>query len=260
MEKVIVVSIFLLGGLGLGQADSSQIYCVIWPFGLSVSTLTSSCSNCYCEVVNVCPNAAFNYDAESCPSSYFTVTNDETENKISVESVGKSKSNEFPECDIRWTCPGPTILNVTGFWNNIGSNENGNQMITYTFGTSHYSEVDDINTWSQSVTESISLGFGVVSGEVASQTTQTVSETNKNVFTTNETSSYQYEFGPGSVWQWTWKTVDTDGTSLSTTMDIVITPGQYVPPCCIPGYFNNISNASIPSCAADTDGDTYILC
>jgi len=139
----------------------------------------------------------------------------------------------------------------------------GNMEIDYSYGTTHTVECDDTNTWSQSVTEKMTSDFKVddfgTSTEVDTQTTTTVSETNKDVFTQTETVTYKYNFDPGYVWQWQWRTVDTDGESTSKTMFLVTTEGLYDPPCCIPGYFSDVTDPT-GSCEADEDGAVYTLC
>lgn len=214
-----------------------------------------------CSAVNVCANAVVTETInDSCFDWTFQQNADNTQNLL-LYSSNVCVADHI--ASLSWTCPSPEIINVTGCWA-TGSFSSVPVQVTYSYGTTHTSEIDNIDTWSQSVTKSMSASFGVtssvgISDEVDTQTTTAVSQGTSDVLTTAENDSYSYSVTPGQVWQWTWVTVDTDGTSTSLTNDLVVTNGTYDVPCCIPGYFTDPANPT-GSCAPDADGAIYQLC
>lgn len=222
-------------------------------------------SNLYvgCYALNVCANAVVtDHGPNSGCFTYEFVENAENGQDLYLRTKsGICFGDETTT--LSWTCPSPEIISVTGYWA-TGSFSSVPVQVTYSYGTTHTTEVDDVNTWSQSVTKSMSGSFGVtssigISDEVDTQTTQAVSQGSSDVLTTSENDSYTYSVVPGQVWQWTWLTVDTDGNSTSRTNDLVVTNGTYAVPCCIPGYFTDPTNPT-GSCSADLDGAVYKLC
>mmetsp|Transcript_50925 Transcript_50925/g.65213 ORF Transcript_50925/g.65213 Transcript_50925/m.65213 type:complete len:266 (-) Transcript_50925:140-937(-) len=216
-----------------------------------------------CWAVNVCANAEVSEVIISNGNNvkWSLIQNDDGTQDLKLSDDGWV--SHTIEATLTWTCPDPEIISVTGYWQGIAESS-GSLNIDISYGTTHTEEVDDTNTWGQSVTNSMSAKFGVMnifglSAEVDTQTTQTVSSTNKDVFTTTDTTTFQYSFDAGYVWQWFWNTVDTDGNSTSKTNYLATTAGAYAPPCCIPGYFTDVTNPT-GSCAADGDNATYTLC
>merc|ERR1711871_343994 len=78
-------------------------------------------------------------------------------------------------------------------------------------------------------------------------------------FAMTKTTEYDFKFAPGQVWQWTWRVTDTDGITTVTGKDLVLSAGKFDMPCCLPGYFANISDP-IGACHAAKDGHVWDLC
>merc|ERR1712038_279033 len=85
---------------------------------------------------------------------------------------------------------------------------------------------------------------------------------------TTETS-WTWPAPPGVVWQWEFDVDDKCGKATVTTPDVVVTPAVTSPPCCLPGFFAEASNAlgecttvesalCKPANACETDGTWYL--
>lgn len=163
---------------------------------------------------------------------------------------------------VHWNCPIPTIYNITGYWNGIGSSP-GPQDITYEYGISHSYEVDNTQAWGNSVTQSVGGGFSFLGFSkqqtVSGTTSSMLSETYSNTFSMAETITYTHHLDYGYVWQWVWKIEDSSGTSIARTMDISETKGAYEQPCCLPGWFKDPQNP-MGECHSGADGELFSNC
>lgn len=132
---------------------------------------------------------------------------------------------------------------ATGYWEKISSSP-GQQHVTYTTGVTRSNSVQNTITWGSTVTATISASFGFlgdggsesVSGEISSSIAREYSST----FSQTTTVEKSFDFGPGVVWQFQFKVQD-GCDSIASGTDLQLTQGVYDPPCCLPGWFANIS-------------------
>jgi len=165
-------------------------------------------------------------------------------------------------------CPSPTpdckeINDKQGSWVAISSTSVEAQ-ISVTEGVTRGYEISDTQSWSLSVTESISGGFSAngASGTIGISGTEavTISHTYSSTFAQSKsTTETMGPFQPGTIWQWQWIVGDVCGTSVIQGHDLVSTQGSYEPPCCLPGYFKDPANPR-GECAAGKDGQVFNLC
>lgn len=146
-------------------------------------------------------------------------------------------------------CPVPHP-NSVGRWSPHFSSDTA-ATIKVTSGTQYSTEFTESEqqTWSHSVTASVSLGFTfeAFTGGASVSVTDTTAHTIAHSMTQTLSESYTEEFDytmriPGQVWQWQMVIEDSCGSSASYSTDLVTTKNRVEAPCCPPGYFDNPSN------------------
>lgn len=154
-------------------------------------------------------------------------------------------------------------MRIVGSWTKIGSSAVPHKL-TYTYGTTWSNSTTDTNSSSQSTTKKLSLGFeaeGFSLGIEISQTTaQEFSHTYSSTISHTITKSEEFDFPAGVYWQWQFEVYDACG-DLSTVLTTDVTVTESIPkkPCCLPGYFKNITDPN-GECVKDPDGKLVNLC
>lgn len=156
----------------------------------------------------------------------------------------------------------PGCFKLYGQWVMI-SESSGKQQVTFTEGVVRSYTVSDTITWGSQVTASVKAGFNLqtVSGEVAvtGQISETLANSYSQAFSMSSTTSFQYAFDAGVVWQWQWVSHEACGSSTFMGKDLVLTNGAYDAPCCVPGWFQNISNPH-GDCHPTLEGKIFSFC
>jgi hypothetical protein len=139
--------------------------------------------------------------------------------------------------------------------------------VTYTYGVQHSygSSSTEGSSWSKTVSHTISGGFSFFG--IGAKYSSTVSGTTSHMFSqsisasmaTSSSVSTTYHFLPGVVWQLKVHVRDNCGYSVVNTLQLAQTPNVAQPPCCLPGYFQDPSNAH-SACAPASNGIVYSIC
>merc|ERR1712125_100903 len=123
--------------------------------------------------------------------------------------------------------------------------------ITVTVGVTHETGTSTTNDWSRDVTTVVATGFtckfpggstanaGVT---VTGTTSKSFSVTYHDTWTMKESITISITVPPGEVWQWVFTVTDSDGKkSTVKTRQYMFTNSIPEPPCCLPGFFTNVS-------------------
>ena len=136
------------------------------------------------------------------------------------------------------------IQNVVGKWVSISSSS-GNQDVKYEMGTTHTDTSTDETKWGASVTTSVTAGFSFFgasgSATVSGTVSASIASSYSSTFSSTKTVTYDYQFGPGDVWQWQFDVNSPCGKATSSGHDLALTPNGLSPPCCLPAMFVNIT-------------------
>jgi hypothetical protein len=147
-----------------------------------------------------------------------------------------------------------------GSWVPINGIYNGNQQkVTYTVGTTttDSQSVTSTDAWKKSITGTASVGFSFLgaSAEVSISVTGEFSESQASsvsqAVAQSESQTFEADFNQGQVWQFVYDAADVCDTAGFTinVEELVLTNGQYDPPCCLPGYFVDDNNPHGPCVA-----------
>lgn len=131
-----------------------------------------------------------------------------------------------------------------GKWEQIQSSSS-NQTVQFEEGITRGYTVQSSTTWGAQATASVSSGFKFfglkesidVTGEISTSVSQQYSST----FSMSTTVTHGFAFGPGVVWQWQFTISDGCGATTGSGHDLTLTSGAFAPPCCLPGYFEDIT-------------------
>jgi hypothetical protein len=118
---------------------------------------------------------------------------------------------------------------------------NAQQAIEFTTGTTFTNRREQTDSWSKGVEASISTEFKFfgaeaetsVTGTYAKASSTTVSDVMEKSSEIKQTTTFDEG---GQVWQFVYTVQDACGSADIKTMDLVITKGQFEPPCCLPGF------------------------
>jgi len=154
------------------------------------------------------------------------------------------------------------VLSTFGNWRRI-TYSNGPSELTFKYGMSRDYEQTDSKEWGASVTASVEAGFeaGPVSASVSVSGTvsQNQGQTFSSTFGMSEESSVTYKFNRGgSIFQWVFDINDECGSNTANNNAFVITPGDFAPPCCLPGFAAEPDLQHGP-CRPSEDGKAYVL-
>lgn len=153
------------------------------------------------------------------------------------------------------------IMDKAGQWVEVASSP-GAQTLTYGHGVEHGESVTDSKTWGHSTTASVSTGFhflGIsIGSSVSHMTSVSFTNSHASTFSMSDTESYTTQIGAGTVWQFQMGIKDNCGLSVVKFNDLQLTQSGLNPPCCLPGYFVNISHPE-GECL-EVDGEKYDVC
>jgi hypothetical protein len=153
------------------------------------------------------------------------------------------------------------IMDKAGRWVEVASSP-GAQTLTYSHGVEHGKSVTDSKTWGHSTTSSVSAGFSFfgisISSSVSHMTSESFTKSHTSTFSMSDTESYTTQMGAGTVWQFQMDIKDNCGLSGVKFNDLQLTQSGLNPPCCLPGYFVNISHPE-GECL-EVDGEKYDVC
>jgi hypothetical protein len=95
------------------------------------------------------------------------------------------------------------------------------------------------------VTASVTAGFKIFgaggSATVTGEVSASISHQYTSTFSMTTTQKHGFSFGPGVVWQWQFTINDGCGATIGSGHDLQLTGGAYELPCCLPGYFQDIT-------------------
>jgi len=140
-------------------------------------------------------------------------------------------------------------MNVTGWWNYYVTLV-GPATESLTYGTQKEHSESKTETWSQSVTISVSGGFqysspsgagGDVQVQVSGTLSHSISEAYSDTWSTSTQETFSETFPANdtgmSVWQFHFNITDTcKHVEEAKTREYALTPNKLHPPCCLPGY------------------------
>lgn len=153
------------------------------------------------------------------------------------------------ECGTTTPQPSPArgclpIKNVTGSWVQIQSSSS-DQSVSFEKGVSRTYTVSSTHTWGTSVSANAGVSFGFagigVTAGVSGSLSNSIAKDYSSEFSMSSTDTRTFNYGAGVVWQWQFTIIDQCGCSTVTGDDLALTPGAFAPPCCLPGYADNIS-------------------
>jgi len=134
---------------------------------------------------------------------------------------------------------------VTGQWVTHGGQIASTGEESWTYGTDYTHSESETESWSNSVTKSVNLGFSFkgVSGSVDISGTKSheISLSYSYSWSTTTSDTYSVDFDKSMIgkqpWQFQFTPYDSCGhTEVSAAKALAITEGAYQPPCCLPGY------------------------
>lgn len=155
------------------------------------------------------------------------------------------------------------IKSKLGRWQVLGSQGGGSSWShQVTTGVSRADTNAESSEWGWKIGLSVTSGFDffakfevTVSGEVSHQ----FSTSHSSTFTRSSTTSDTHNFLPGTAWQFVIDIEELAGKSTIYLNEYANTPGEYAPPCCLPGYWKNPQDAT-GECAADSHGNVFDAC
>lgn len=154
------------------------------------------------------------------------------------------------------------VLAKKGYWAQMGSSP-ASQTVELAYGVDRTYTVSNTKDWSKSTTHSTKMGFKYegfsISHEISHTTSKEFSITHTSTFETSEMTTYSTTVPAGVVWQFQMDINDNCGQSSVHMNDVVVTQSATEPPCCLPGYFVNMSNPH-GDCITSVDGDNYNVC
>jgi len=136
-------------------------------------------------------------------------------------------------------------VTVKGYWH-YNMSSNGPQYLKMTYGTTIQHSVANTQTYTESVTKSMSKGFSVEiegEGETSSKSLSTTqsqefASTDESIFSASSTLEQSWEFHAGIVWQWRYEIQwGTCGTDYAHPLKFQQSLNVDHPPCCLPGHF-----------------------
>lgn len=131
-----------------------------------------------------------------------------------------------------------------GQWVQVGSSP-GTQSYEFDYGVERSYTVQKTQTWGRSTTVSVTVGFSFAgfsaSTTVSHEWSYQFSIQHSSTFSMSEMEKYTTTVGKGVIWQFQMGITDNCGTSGIHMKDVQVTPDAHSPPCCLPGYFKNIS-------------------
>jgi len=137
------------------------------------------------------------------------------------------------------------IKKKVGQWVQVGSSP-GSQTYEFDYGVERDYTVSKTNTWGHTTTIQTHAGFSFsafsFSIDVTHETSYQFAEEHSETFSMSSTEHYSTTVGAGMIWQFKMDITDNCGTSGVHMKDIQVTPNGQSPPCCLPGFFKNISD------------------
>lgn len=136
------------------------------------------------------------------------------------------------------------IAAVTGRWHQIQSSPY-EQSVSFQEGVTRSHTVTASGEWGAKVTSTTKAGFSAfgvkgsetISGEISASLSIGYSST----FSMSSVETHTFDFPAGVVWQWMFDVQDGCGPTSVSGHDLELTPNSLVPPCCLPGFFANIT-------------------
>lgn len=134
---------------------------------------------------------------------------------------------------------------VTGQWVTHGGQIASTGEESWTYGTDYTHSESETESWSNSVTKSVNLGFsfkGVTGGvDISGTISHEISLSYSYSWSTTTSDTYQVDFDKSMIgkqpWQFQFTPYDSCGhAEVSAAKALAITEGAYQPPCCLPGY------------------------
>jgi len=146
-------------------------------------------------------------------------------------------------------------VNVTGWWDYQYSLAGPGKRVL-TFGTQKTHSESETETWSQSVTLSVSGGFtyssqggagGDVHVTVSGTLSHSIAETYSDTWSTSTEETFEVDFPDHdtgmSVWQFHFNITDScKHVETTHTAEYAVTPNRLHVPCCLPGYGVDMPN------------------
>merc|ERR1711939_1288764 len=143
---------------------------------------------------------------------------------------------------IRGCCRRPVVkhcgnpYNIKGVWKPLVYTT-GETEITYTMGRKSTDSNSRTNSWKTTLSQSVGLGFLFGKTKVDKEFSQGGSRTVSYALEQSTSKEHEFTFNKrGQVWQWMYTANDACGYSKIESQHLVLTDGQYKPPCCLPGY------------------------
>ena len=181
--------------------------------------------------------------------------------KVAVLNTGLNST--AMRCKLNYPDAPLPIISVTASWavvDVIGVPTD----VAYSYGVSSSYTKTRNESWGTSTTTSASAGFSFEDGfgakaSVTGTTSYTIAESTSSTFASTNTTTVTYHYQPGVVWQLQFQVVDQCGNSTVYTKLIAQTPNEDAPPCCLPGYFKDPTQAH-GACVPGQDGQVFDIC
>lgn len=171
----------------------------------------------------------------------YTTNPDEIGTTINGTCGAHHYCSEGTECYVYPSCH---VTNVRGSWQGQMTVPSPTTLY-FDWGTSYTHEESRTDTWSMSVSHSVSGGFEAYGFSGSVQTSVTVGvaveKENRETWSQSRSQSVSFNFTDADrgkrVWQFVFEPSDTCGhTEQVYSKELAITEGAWMEPCCVPGW------------------------